>query len=353
MKKTETSTTGCLLLIGIIIVFGVWLYEKISQIGLGIICSIVFAIMVFYYFYEKKRDKEAFNELALHVFNNRFNFIEEKELNLKLMKSNFKRAEIIRNLQILRDSINTALTSKKREMAEFHFKAFSDLYDEMRQKQSGLVSRETFNEISRIVNKAIDEFHTKMYLNIATSHVEKAETLKTIKSKNRYLSLAKEVLEEGLENARVKASELRNALLQVDQAMKNPELNSTACCGLLSAKQKIITANYMDQVERAQRNKNVLPYFILSRGPVAKPCPVHGKNEGLVLPVDHDYWVNFPMREHPECKCRVRIMSRHEYKKRKVEGIQDPDAPAILNEKGLYTGHREKRLVPIKETPIL
>ncbi len=39
-------------------------------------------------------------------------------MNLKLAKSNFPGSALIRNLQIIRDSIEIALTSKKRDTAE-------------------------------------------------------------------------------------------------------------------------------------------------------------------------------------------------------------------------------------------
>lgn len=110
---------------------------------------------------------------------------------------------------------------------------------------------------------------------------------------------------------------------------------------------------YIAQVERAQRTKKALPYFILSRGPALNPCPVHRKNEGLVLPVDDLYWIDFPMRKQPECKCRVRGLSIREYERIKQQGTQDPDAPQTLDEKGNPTGLKEKRYIPIKEKPIL
>lgn len=102
------------------------------------------------------------------------------------------------------------------------------------------------------------------------------------------------------------------------------------------------------QLAKAVSSKNVHPYLLLLRGPVPTPCPVHGKNENVVLPVDHPYWRDKPLRDHPDCKCWFLGVSRRRFERLKNEGVQDPDAPPILSNKGFLTGHREKRMIPIK-----
>lgn len=109
---------------------------------------------------------------------------------------------------------------------------------------------------------------------------------------------------------------------------------------------------YLGQIERALRTKDFLPYFLMSRGPDLKICPIHGKNKGLVLRVDDPYWIDYPMRKHPDCKRRVRQLTKREYEKKKREGVLDPDAPPILDEHGRLTGNREKRYIPITANPI-
>lgn len=71
----------------------------------------------------------------------------------------------------------------------------------------------------------------------------------------------------------------------------------------------------------------------------------------MILPVDHEYWRQFPMREHPECKCRVRQVSKREYERLLREGIPDPDAPPVLDANGNRTGHIEPRTIPAKLVP--
>lgn len=107
---------------------------------------------------------------------------------------------------------------------------------------------------------------------------------------------------------------------------------------------------YAGQLEQALHTQGTHPYLLLRRGPLPVPCPIHGKNENLVLPVDHPYWRLHPMREHADCKCWVRLVSRREFEIIAATGVQDPDAPPILGENGLITGHHEKRLIPISTT---
>ena len=55
-----------------------------------------------------------------------------------------------------------------------------------------------------------------MYNNIALAHLEKADKLKTIKSKIKYLEQAKEILNEGLENSKSCKNVLNETLSRVE-----------------------------------------------------------------------------------------------------------------------------------------
>ncbi|MFV8387698.1 regulator of ribonuclease activity A [Vibrio parahaemolyticus] len=110
--------------------------------------------------------------------------------------------------------------------------------------------------------------------------------------------------------------------------------------------------HYASKLKQAQKTKRALPYLTIMLGPTIEPCPVHTKNKGLVLPVDHPYWTDYPMRKTDECKCGLRQISKYEYAKLKVDGILDPLAPPILDEEGNLTGRRQKILIPIVEEPI-
>lgn len=106
---------------------------------------------------------------------------------------------------------------------------------------------------------------------------------------------------------------------------------------------------YQDQLKRVLRNIDSHPYLLLQRGPALKPCPMHGRFEGLVLRADHPYWRASPMGRHPDCLCHVRSVSQRELVRLKKDGVPDSDSPMQLDPKtGLSTGHRLDRRVPIK-----
>jgi len=218
MKKAESTLIGWLIVIGIIVYPFVWLHEKIGWIGIGIIGAIVIGIGILWNISKSKKEQKAFDNLVLYVLHNRLHPDEARKLNLKLTKSNFPKAALIRNLQIIRDSIEIALTSKKRDTAESRMNTLLERFEQIRKEQYGLVSAEVFNEINSVIQETKNEFHTKLYLNLAKGHMDKAEKLKTTKTKGNYLDLAKEALKEGLEKGLGQQADLRKALSQVEQA---------------------------------------------------------------------------------------------------------------------------------------
>jgi len=218
MKKAETTLIGLLVIIGIIVYAFVWLHEEIGWVGIGTIGVFVIGGGIFWSISKTKKEQKEFDDLALSVLHNRLHPDEAKKMNLKLAKSNFPRSALIRNLQIIRDSIEIALTSKKRNTAESRMNTLLDRYEEIRKEQSGFVSAEVLNEINRVIQQTKDEFHTKLYLNMAMGYMDKAEKLKTKKSKEKYLDLAKETLKEGLEKGLGQEADLRRLLSQIEQA---------------------------------------------------------------------------------------------------------------------------------------
>jgi len=138
-------------------------------------------------------------------------------MNLKLARSNFPRSALIRNLQIIRDSIEIALTSKKKDTAQSRMDTLLERYEEIRAEQSGLVSMEVMNEISSVIQDTKYQFHTMLYLNTATGYMDKIEKLKTNKSKEKYLDQAIEALQEGLQIGLGNEADLGDYLKHVEQ----------------------------------------------------------------------------------------------------------------------------------------
>ncbi len=64
-------------------------------------------------------------------------------------------------------------------------------------------------------------------MNIANGHIEKSRTLKTEKSKLKYLALAKEALQEGIQVGRGNATALRALLEQIEREQAALARNGT------------------------------------------------------------------------------------------------------------------------------
>ncbi|EIM63788.1 hypothetical protein [Desulfobacter postgatei] len=227
MKKAEATLISWLIIIGIIVSSFTWLSERVGGIGIGIIVAMIIGLAIFVNIRKTMNDQKSFDDLARYVFNNRLHPDEDRKINSKLARSNFHRAALIRNLQIIRDSIDIALSSKKRDTAESRMNLLLERFEEIKKEQSALISFEVFDEISNVIQKTSIEFNTKLYYNIAVGYIEKAESLKTKKSKEKYLDLAKDILDEGIEKGKGNGEELKRVLLMVEQAKTKSETYGT------------------------------------------------------------------------------------------------------------------------------
>jgi hypothetical protein len=218
MKKAEATLIGWLVVIGVIVYPFVWLHKKIGGLGISIMAVIIIGLGIFYNIGSRRKEQKTFDDLVLYVLNNRLHPDEAKKMNLKFARSNFPRSALIRNLQIIRDSIEIALTSKKRDTAESRMDTILERFEEIKKEQSSLISAEVYNEIEGVIQETRKEFQTKLFLNLAIGHIEKAENLKTKKSKEKYFDLAIEALKEGLEKGLGQETDLKRALSQAEQA---------------------------------------------------------------------------------------------------------------------------------------
>ncbi len=226
MKQSEIKALIPVAVLGIIAAPFVWLYEKAGWFGLVTLCLAVVGAVVVWRKKSAENDQRAFDDLALYVYRNRLHTQEAKEMNYRLMKSHPARAELIRQLQIMRDSIEIALTSKKRDVAESRMNEVLLSALAVKKKYASLVSPEVVSEITEGAKQCHKEFHTAMYRNIATAHLEKAAKLKTKKSKIKYANLAKETILEGLANERAEVGELKGELQLVENYLGAVEASS-------------------------------------------------------------------------------------------------------------------------------
>jgi hypothetical protein len=166
MKKAQATLIliGSLVMIGIIGYFYGWYGGEfvVLVIGIGIIYLIVSSFYLSYNIGKPQIQKQKkFDNLALYVLHNPLHPDEAEGMILQLDKFYFSRSGLIRDLQTIRDSIEIALTSKRRDTAEAHMNTALELYGLIRKGPSASVSKEVYNEIDRVVQEARNEFLTK------------------------------------------------------------------------------------------------------------------------------------------------------------------------------------------------
>jgi hypothetical protein len=137
--------------------------------------------------------------------------------NARLANEDPQRAILIRDLQIIRDSIDIALSSKKRDIAESRMKSVVETWKRAEAACLGLVPRDVVQSVREIVAEAQSRFQTSLYANIARGCVDKAKTLKSAKARETHLLLAREAILEGLGMPDSNKGELRELMLAVEE----------------------------------------------------------------------------------------------------------------------------------------
>ncbi len=211
MKKSNLVGFYYLLVLAAIVYLFMFFYKTIGIFGIVGICGLVIAGFI-YLSYRKVQEQANFDKLALYVLQNRLVPEEAVRINKQLMKKNFPRATFIRNLQIIRDSIEIALSSKIRDTAESRMTLLNKCYQEILVKQTHLVSAPIFEEIQRTVQQAERDFHTRLYINVAYGYIEKVQKLKTAKSKLKNITQAIVTLNEGIATGLGDSHELKSVL---------------------------------------------------------------------------------------------------------------------------------------------
>lgn len=221
MKKSEIEGLIYLLAIAAIVYPFVLLYEAAGPTGLVLAGIVVVVGVVLWNNNAAKKDQKNLDELALYALHHRIEPAEARSINNQLSKADFARYSLIRNLQIMRDSIEISLSSKKRATAESRLQLLKERYQEILSEQSHLISKAVLEEIARVVEQTDKNFHTYLYINVAGGYIEKARKLKTEKSKQKYISLAIETLKEGIKSGRGDIDKLAQSLKRTEQELKN------------------------------------------------------------------------------------------------------------------------------------
>ena len=211
----RSKEMGYLIIFAIIVIVFVWLYESLGPILFWSLVVLVVIAFVYLKISAAKKNQLEFQNLILNTINRRMAVEEARGLYGSLLKSDMRKADLIRKLQIIRDSIEISLSSKKRDVAESRNEKMRELFTEIEQKYRNLIKADVFEEVVNVIKNADSEFHTALYKNIATSHIEKAAKLKTENAKHKYWNLAREVLNEGIRNPKSDKSVLEDLLNQI------------------------------------------------------------------------------------------------------------------------------------------
>lgn len=213
----RSKYTGYLILfvIFVFIFMFVWLYETLGPFLFWTLVVLIVIAAVYLWISSAKKRHLEFQSLILDTIKRKMAVEEAKNVYSTLIKSDMRKADLIRKLQIIKDSIDISLSSKKRDVAESRYEKMRELSVEIEQNYKSLMDDNVFEEVSAIIKNADNEFHTVLYKNIATGHLEKAEKLKTDKGKQKYWNLARDVLNEGMGSPKSDKSVLADLLNQI------------------------------------------------------------------------------------------------------------------------------------------
>lgn len=196
-RKAGDKLLGGAIVLAAIVYPSVWLYEQIG--GIGYLVLIVGVSGIWFYILSQKKAKHeaSFEADALSALSRRLDPETARAMNAKYSKSNHRRAELLRFIQILNDSVEISLSSKKPDTAESRFSLAKETYQKI-QAYRDIMGPRLSLEIDAKFQHLEANFVSALTLNLAKAHIEKAELLKTEKLKMKYLRDALDVLESGL-----------------------------------------------------------------------------------------------------------------------------------------------------------
>jgi len=161
--------------------------------------------------------EQEFRALALQTIRQATPFEAARAINARLAEEDPPKAILIRDLEIIRESIDIALASKKRDIAESRMRSVVETWKRAEAECSGLVPQDVVQAVREIVADAQRRFQTCLYVNIARGYLDKAKTLKTAKAREGHLSQAREAILEGLGMPDSNKGELRELMLAIER----------------------------------------------------------------------------------------------------------------------------------------
>jgi hypothetical protein len=161
--------------------------------------------------------EQEFRALVLSTMRQAMPFEVARAINARLAIEDPQQAALIGELQVIRESIDIALSSKKRDIAESRMKLVAERWKTAEPDCSGVVSKDVVQSVSETVADAQRRFQTSLHANVARGYVDKAKALKTAKGREGHLLHAREVILEGLGMPDSNKGELREMLLAIER----------------------------------------------------------------------------------------------------------------------------------------
>lgn len=137
-------------------------------------------------------------ELIRRMARERLHPGEARKLNLRLMRSDHRLAEVVRFVQIMRDSVDIAANSKKREIVESRLGGVVSRRNEIRNNYRGVCDEETERLLDWLAGDEVRRAWTAYFLSAARQARDKAVSLKTEKSRIKYEEAARSILDEAM-----------------------------------------------------------------------------------------------------------------------------------------------------------
>jgi hypothetical protein len=220
LNRTEAKGLTALILFALILYPFIWLYQTIGPIGFLLIAIGAVVAILISRSNSHKKAAEEFNELALYVLRNRLSPDEARRINTIAGGTDFAKGSLIRDLQILSDSLEIATTSTKRDTAESRMELAIETFSRISTEKFDLLEQATQKAVTRYFQDLKSLFHTNLYLNAAHSFLSKVDKLKTPKAKAKYLQLAKDTIQEGLGNVESDKLLLSNQMEELESVSR-------------------------------------------------------------------------------------------------------------------------------------
>lgn len=197
MKNQKGNAVVFIVVLILIVAPFIWIYNRAGW--WGVVPAIIGTMLFLGWLINKimspsKKEIEKIENSIRRIFEGSYSYKEKKNIQ-KSLPSDYK-IPFGSAIQI-DDCIKLSLTSKKREVAEQRFQDI-DLFLGNFLEYRHLFTNDLIEFIQFQVDDAKYMFANTLFINLATRHYEKAQTLKTVKSKTKYAQMALDILDEGI-----------------------------------------------------------------------------------------------------------------------------------------------------------